>query len=73
GFHGTLTSDSTRTPAYVLSTDLAPTILDRLRVPVPQQMNGEPIRGEGAVDAEAVVDRGKRMTAVAERRIHVLV
>ena len=73
GFHGTLTSDSTRTGGYVLSTDLAPTILRRLGVPVPQQMNGEPIRADGPVDPAAVVDRGDRMTAIADRRIQVLV
>ena len=31
GFDGNLTSDSTRLDGYVLSTDVAPTILDRLR------------------------------------------
>src|SRR3954452_3530853 len=44
GFDGTLTSDSTRTRGYVLSTDLAPTILRRLGVSIPDQMDGEPIR-----------------------------
>jgi hypothetical protein len=73
GFHGTLTSDSTRTRGYVLSTDLAPTILRRLGVRVPEEMDGQPIRAEGAVDPAAVVDLGERMTAVADRRIPVLV
>jgi hypothetical protein len=72
GFDGTLTSDSTRTGGYVLSTDLAPTILRRLGVPIPDEMNGEPIRAEGKIDPGAVVDRGERMTAVADRRIRVL-
>ena len=72
GFHGTLTSDSTRTRGYVLSTDLAPTILRRLGIPIPDAMNGEPIRATGSVDPASVVDRGERMTAVAERRIPVL-
>ena len=35
GFDGDLTSDSTRTDGYVLSTDVAPTILARLGVEVP--------------------------------------
>ncbi len=72
GFNGTLTSDSTRTGGYVLSTDLAPTILRRLSVPIPAEMEGEPIRTEGKVDPGAVVERGERMTAVADRRIPVL-
>jgi hypothetical protein len=73
GFQGTLISDSTRTRGYVLSTDLAPTILRRLGVPTPDEMDGEPIRAEDAVDPGAVVDRGERMTAIADRRIPVLV
>jgi hypothetical protein len=44
GFDGNLTSDSTRADGYVLSTDLAPTILDRLGVPIPDEMDGEPVR-----------------------------
>jgi hypothetical protein len=72
GFDGTLTSDSTRTRGYVLSTDLAPTILRRLGVSIPDQMDGEPIRAEGKIDPGAVVQRGDRMTAVADRRIRVL-
>ena len=72
GFDGTLTSDSTRTTGYVLSTDLAPTILRRLGLSVPDQMNGEPIRADGKVDPGAVVERGDRMAAVADRRIGVL-
>lgn len=71
GFGGTLTSNSTRTGGYVLSTDLAPTILRRLGVSVPDQMDGEPIRAEGKVDADAVAKRGERMTAVAVWRIQV--
>jgi hypothetical protein len=73
GFDGDLTSDSTRTNGYVLSTDIAPTILRRLGVPVPDAMDGEPIRSEGAIDPEAVEDRAERMTAVADRRVAVVV
>ncbi len=73
GFDGDLTSDSTRTDGYVLSTDLAPTILSRFGLPIPGAMEGEAVRAEGAVDPGAVVDRAKRMTAVADRRVAVLV
>ncbi len=72
GFDGTLTSDSTRTRGYVLSTDLAPTILRRLGLPIPGEMDGEPIRAVGDVDPDAVDELGDRMTAVADRRIREL-
>jgi hypothetical protein len=72
GFDGTLTSDSTRTSGYVLSTDLAPTILHRLGVSIPDEMDGEPIRAKGDIDPGAVIELGDRMTAVADRRIREL-
>ncbi len=68
GFDGNLTSDSTRLDGYVISTDLAPAILDRFGVTVPSQMTGEPIRSEGAVDAAAVASLGDRLAAIPERR-----
>jgi hypothetical protein len=68
GFDGNLTSDSTRLDGYVLSTDIAPTILERFGIPVPSQMSGQPIRAEGAVDAGAVVSLGDRLSVISERR-----
>jgi hypothetical protein len=68
GFDGDLTSDSTRTDGYVLSTDVAPTILSRLGIAVPSQMSGQPIRSEGSVDAAAVESLGARMAVISERR-----
>jgi hypothetical protein len=68
GFDGNLTSDSTRLDGYVLSTDVAPTILERLGLGVPSQMSGQPIRTEGEVDAGAVVELGDRMAVISERR-----
>ncbi len=68
GFDGNLTSDSTRMNGYVLSTDIAPTILRRLGVAIPSQMSGQPIRSEGAVDPGAVVSLGNRMAAISGRR-----
>jgi hypothetical protein len=67
-FDGNLTSDSTRLDGYVLSTDVAPTILERLQLPVPEEMSGQPIRSEGKVDAGAVESLGDRMAAIPERR-----
>ena len=68
GFDGDLTSDSTRTDGYVLSTDVAPTILSRLGIAVPSQMSGQPIRSEGAIDPAAIESLGARMAVISERR-----
>jgi hypothetical protein len=68
GFDGNLTSDSTRLDGYVLSTDVAPTILQRLGIAVPSQMSGQPIRSEGAVDVGEVVSLGDRLGGISERR-----
>ena len=68
GFDGNLTSGSTRLDGYVLSTDLAPTILARLGVGVPAQMSGQPIRSEGEVDPSSVVALGDRLAVISERR-----
>jgi hypothetical protein len=72
GFDGNLTSDSTRTNGYVLSTDIAPTILERLDLPVPSQMSGQPIRSEGSADATAVESLGERMAEISARRAPVI-
>jgi hypothetical protein len=68
GFHGNLTSDSTRLDGYVLSTDIAPTILRWLGVEVPSQMSGQSIQAEGKADPAAVIALGDRMAVVSERR-----
>ncbi|HET8566153.1 MAG TPA: hypothetical protein VFL77_06730 [Solirubrobacterales bacterium] len=68
GFDGNLTSDSTRTDGYVLSTDVAPTILERLGVQVPAAMSGQPIRSEGSVDPAAIEARVARMDVISPRR-----
>jgi hypothetical protein len=68
GFAGDLTSDSTRIDGYVLSTDLAPTILDRLAIPVPSPVSGQPIRAAGASDPAAVESLGARMEVISGRR-----
>ncbi len=68
GFDGDLTSDTTRTDGYVLSTDVAPTILERFGIAIPSQMSGQPIRTEGSVDAAAILARGARMAVISHRR-----
>lgn len=68
GFDGNLTSDSTRMDGYVLSTDVAPTILEQFGIEVPPEMTGQPIRAEGDVDVAAIESLAARMDVVSSRR-----
>jgi len=68
GFDGNLTSDSTRIDGYVLSTDVAPTILQHFGVAIPPEMSGQPIRSEGNVDPAAIEALGARMAVISHRR-----
>ncbi|HEX7279197.1 MAG TPA: hypothetical protein VF255_06175 [Solirubrobacterales bacterium] len=68
GFDGNLTSDSTRMDGYVLSTDVAPTILEYLGIEVPPEMSGQPIRSEGDVDVAAIESLEARMGVISSRR-----
>jgi hypothetical protein len=68
GLGGDLTSGSTRMDGYVLSTDIAPTILGRLGIAVPSAMSGQPIRAEGSVDVAAIESLGDRMSVISGRR-----
>lgn len=68
GFAGELRSDSTRIDGLVLSTDLAPTILERLGLPVPGAMDGQPITSGGSADAAALTELDDRMADIQERR-----
>lgn len=68
GFDGNLTSDSTRMNGYVLSTDVAPTILRHFGIEVPAEMSGQPIRAEGSVDVAEIESLGARMGVISSRR-----
>jgi hypothetical protein len=68
GFDGNLTSDSTRTDGYVLSTDVAPTVLAHFGLDVPTAMSGQPIRAEGEVDVAAIDSLAERMRVISHRR-----
>lgn len=68
GYDGDLTSDTTRTNGYVLSTDIAPTILGFFGLSVPDQITGQAIRTEGSVDPAAIETRGARMAIVSTWR-----
>jgi hypothetical protein len=67
-FDGNLTSDSTRTDGYVLSTDVAPTIFDHFGIEVPSEMSGQPIRSDGSVDVAAIESLDSRMAVISSRR-----
>jgi hypothetical protein len=68
GFDGNLTSESTRTDGYVLSTDIAPTILERFGIPAPSAMSGQAIEAEAPTDVAAIESLAERMAVVSERR-----
>ena len=68
GFDGLLTSDSTRTDGLVTTTDIGPTVLERLGIGVPEEMNGRPIRGSGAHDVQELQEFGARLEVTGERR-----
>jgi hypothetical protein len=53
---------------YVLSTDVAPTVLTRLGVAIPSEMSGEQIHGEGEVDVSFLGRLGDRLAAIGPRR-----
>jgi hypothetical protein len=72
GFDGTLTSDSTRLRGLVLSTDLAPTVLERLGIAVPAEVAGRAIRTEGRPDAAAVASLERRLEKIGPRREPVI-
>ncbi|HEX5990070.1 MAG TPA: hypothetical protein VFY75_07650 [Solirubrobacterales bacterium] len=73
GFDGNLTSDSTRMDGYVLSTDVAPTILEYFGIETPGEMSGRPIRAQGAVDPGQIESLGDRMDVIYPRRGPVVV
>jgi hypothetical protein len=68
GFEGTLITDSTRMRGYVLSTDIAPTVLARLGLKVPDEMTGEPIRASGRADPAFLRSLEDRLAVIGPRR-----
>jgi len=52
----------------VLSTDVAPTILERLGIGVPSEMSGQAIRAGDEVDVAHIEALGDRMAAIPTRR-----
>lgn len=68
GTTGLLESGSTRTEGYVLSTDLAPTILDHFGIKTPRTMTGLPIESGGELDLERLSALESRYEEVGKRR-----
>jgi hypothetical protein len=58
---GSLTSASTRTDGVVTATDIAPTVLERLGVEVPAEVNGSEITGDAGRSATAVAELQSRL------------
>lgn len=65
---GNLTSDSTRLDGLVLSTDVAPTILERLAIEVPEEMAGREIRADGETEPDRLVSLEERIAVIGDRR-----
>jgi hypothetical protein len=67
-----LRSDSTRTDGLVVTTDVAPTVLGRLGVPIPGAVAGQPIVARGGRSADDLVSLRKRLGVVGPRRWSVV-
>jgi hypothetical protein len=61
GYGGDLSSPSTRTDGVVLSTDIAPTVLDHLGVEAPDEVNGSVIVSGDERDPAGVADLQERL------------
>lgn len=72
GFAGSLTSPSTRIEGLVAATDVPVTVLDRLDVGVPDEMNGAELRSEGEADHRALVALQDRLQEKGGRRAVVV-
>jgi hypothetical protein len=72
GYQGQLTSESTHTDGLVLSTDIAPTVIDRFGVAVPGEVVGQMITSSGEPDTAAIADLEQRLSEVGPRRHTVI-
>jgi hypothetical protein len=63
-----LRSASTRLDGLVLTTDVVPTVLDRLGARIPSVVAGEPIEARGGRSADDLVSLRKRFGVVGPRR-----
>jgi hypothetical protein len=69
GDAGGLRSATTRRDGLVVATDIAPTVLERLGVPAPPEMQGQPITAAGKMTPAALSEMNARLALVAGRRM----
>jgi hypothetical protein len=67
-----LTSHTTNQRGLIAAVDLAPTILDYLRMPVPSDMRGEQIETDGPLHAASLRSLELRLHVVGGRRLKAL-
>ena len=65
---GTLNSESTRLDGYVLATDIAPTILEKVGIEVPDQMAGRALSTSPELEVAAIESLSERLAQVSPRR-----
>jgi hypothetical protein len=70
---GSVRSDATRTKGIVVSSDVARTVLERLGVPVPDDVEGESIEAAGGRDIEGLEGFRDRLAEVGPRRWTVVI
>jgi hypothetical protein len=68
GGDGGLKSATTRRDGLVSASDIAPTILDRLKIEIPNDMQGQPIVGAPRQSAAELNSMSDRLSLVAGRR-----
>jgi hypothetical protein len=72
GINGQLRSATTRRNGLIAATDVAATVLRTLGIPVPDDMQGEPIEGRRPQDPKAVEEMAARLSVVTGRRPETL-
>lgn len=68
----TLTSQTTNEPGMVAAIDIAPTVLRHLRLAVPADMRGEPVRLDGSLDGSYLRGLKARLGVISSRRLPAL-
>lgn len=68
----TLSSQTTQQRGIIAAVDVAPTLLEYLRLPVPGSMHGKPIHLDGALDGGVLRSLKARLEVVYPRRLPAL-
>ncbi len=67
-----LTSQTTNERGLIASVDIAPTILRHLRLPIPADMRGDPIRTDGPLHSASLRALMARLHVIGPRRLRAL-